>query len=283
MTPDDPRHGKRSGYLAHRRANQDPCDPCTAAHTRQCKEYRHRTSNRTVPVRVPGAQVLELLDLVTAAGITDHAFCAAAGLSTSQLTRIRRHTCDVNESTMTRIRNTLANLTLHPKAIVSASLTHERVKSLMAQAFARNWIAAETGWVMPSNWLRLERVRYSSAVAVRDLALQIGDRRGPSQMTATWAVKHGWQVAAAWDDPGTVTWPVGWFDQVEEPISLLDDAAIERRVAGDTTVRLHKGETAEVVRRLLASGVTTTLIREVHGIKAERYIKVRDQRQDVAA
>jgi hypothetical protein len=273
VTPDDPRHGKRSGYLAHRKAEEQPCDPCSAAHTRHCKEYRHRTKNYTERARHPATAALELLDLANAAGITDHAFAAAAGLSTSAISRIRLRYCNVNAATLQRIQAALANLTLHPNALVEASLTHERVKSMMAQAWARNWIVAESGWVIPSNWLTCKRVRYSSAVAIRDLALQVGDRRGPSKMSATWAAKSGWQVAAAWDDPGTVTWPVGWFDKVDEPISLIDESAIERRILGDRTIRLHKGEAAEIVRRLVADGWTLRAIAQHTGVKPDRYIE----------
>ena len=34
MTPDDPRHGTRAGYDAHRRARQNACPPCKAAAAR---------------------------------------------------------------------------------------------------------------------------------------------------------------------------------------------------------------------------------------------------------
>ena len=57
----------------------------------------------------------------------------------------------------------------------------------------------------------------------------------------------------------------------------VDEAAVERRLAGDKTVRLHKGETAEVVRRALARGMNTRQIQHYLGIKPERYVRLRDQ------
>jgi hypothetical protein len=273
MKADDPRHGKRSGYLAHRKQDEQPCDPCTAAHTRHCKAYRHKTRNGAMPARIPAAKAIELLDLANAAGITDHAFAEITGLSTSAITRIRGFRCSVNASTMTRMRGGLANLAIQPNALVDASLTQERIKSLMAQGWARKWIISESGWVMASNWIEFPRVRCASARAIRDLAVAIGDRRGPSKLTATWAAKYGWDIAAAWDDPGTLTWPVGWFEQDKEPTGdLIDDAAIERRILGDRSVRLHKGETAEVVRRLVADGWSLRAIAIHTGVKPGRYI-----------
>lgn len=276
MTPDDPRHGTRAGYLAHRKHHQDPCDPCRQAHTRHCKQYRHATHNGATQQRVPASAVIELLDRANAAGVADHAIAAITGLSTSGLCRIRAFRRHANVSTYDRVRSALEDLTLRPNALVDVNLTRERVKSLMAQGYQRDWIVAQTGWVIPSNWLKLKRVRYRSAVAVRDLVQRVGDRRGPSKTTATWAAKAGWQVLAAWDDPQTVTWPVGWFDQIEEEPaeeeSSIDVSRIERRILGDRTFRLHKGEAEEIVRRLQAEGWSLRRIAMHTGLKPERYV-----------
>lgn len=39
MSPDDPRHGTRAGYSAHRRAGQDACADCRRANTRDHKLF----------------------------------------------------------------------------------------------------------------------------------------------------------------------------------------------------------------------------------------------------
>jgi hypothetical protein len=97
------------------------------------------------------------------------------------------------------------------------------------------------------------------------------------------AEQKGWFGPGAWDD-ATIDNPAAQpvTDVPRTGPSCPDDSRIQRRLDGDRTVRLHKGETAEVVRRLLAAGITTHVIRGDYGIKAERYIKVSD-RQRVAA
>lgn len=99
---------------------------------------------------------------------------------------------------------------------------------------------------------------------------------GPSRQTVRIAVRDKWPGGLAWDD----------IDDANEKPSVVDAAVVgydesrvERRIAGDLTFRMHKGESAEVVRRLLADGMTTTQILRDYGIKAERYVKIRDLRQ----
>ena len=38
----DPRHGTRSGYTAHRRRQETPCEPCAEANRRRNREQRER-------------------------------------------------------------------------------------------------------------------------------------------------------------------------------------------------------------------------------------------------
>lgn len=97
------------------------------------------------------------------------------------------------------------------------------------------------------------------------------------------AARKGWVSPLAWDDdaidnPNATPLGVGPQDG-----ACFDEQRIERRIAGDRSVKLHKGEAHEVVRRLLESGATTTQIRVIYGIKAERYLKVAEIRPGVAA
>ena len=66
---------------------------------------------------------------------------------------------------------------------------------------------------------------------------------------------------------------------VELDDDYVDEAAIERRLSGDKSVRLHKGETAEAVRRALARGMNTGQIERHLGVKPERYIRLRDNQE----
>lgn len=40
MTPNDPRHGSSSGYYAHKRVGQVPCDPCRLAVSEYQRRYK---------------------------------------------------------------------------------------------------------------------------------------------------------------------------------------------------------------------------------------------------
>lgn len=95
------------------------------------------------------------------------------------------------------------------------------------------------------------------------------------------AARKGWVSPLAWDDDtidDQKARPVGVARDDDRDPGSFDESRIELRMAGDRKVKLHKGETAEVARRLIASGVSTLAIRRDYGIKAERYVKVGDIR-----
>lgn len=54
MTPDDPRHGEERGYYAHRKAGQEPCDPCKKAHMRAEKVRAMKRLHPKPPVNQIG-------------------------------------------------------------------------------------------------------------------------------------------------------------------------------------------------------------------------------------
>lgn len=118
-------------------------------------------------------------------------------------------------------------------------------------------------------------VRPETAKKVADLYDELWDviPVGPAANRARAdAARKQWVSALAWDDDvidDPEAKPVGVGEQ---DIAGYDETRIERRIAGDRTVRLHKGETAEVVRRLVADGWSLNAIRRHTGVKPERYI-----------
>lgn len=48
MTPDDPRHGRNAGYLAHWKEGEDACPPCLRAHKRNQQEFLVRQARGEV-------------------------------------------------------------------------------------------------------------------------------------------------------------------------------------------------------------------------------------------
>lgn len=55
-----------------------------------------------------------------------------------------------------------------------------------------------------------------------------------------------------------------------------DEARVQRRILGDRSIRLHKGEAEEVVRRLLAKDWSANQIRRHTGLQPDRYIRRED-------
>lgn len=51
-----------------------------------------------------------------------------------------------------------------------------------------------------------------------------------------------------------------------------DEARVQRRILGDRSIRLHKGEAEEVVRRLLAKDWSANQIRRHTGLQPDRYV-----------
>lgn len=48
--------GTRSGYVAHRRANEDACEPCKAANRAYAADYKERRRHRQIPKGWTGAK-----------------------------------------------------------------------------------------------------------------------------------------------------------------------------------------------------------------------------------
>lgn len=88
-----------------------------------------------------------------------------------------------------------------------------------------------------------------------------------------WATAQGWAPPLAWedvdiDDPKVR--PCRHLRKGQAP-GGIDHARIERRLAGDRSVRLSHEEAAEVTRRALARGMGPAEIENELGLKPERY------------
>lgn len=166
--------------------------------------------------------------------------------------------------------------------------TRRRLRALMRIGWSAELIGQRAGVSMSSIQSLTSRASIKTVYRrTHDRVARVYDELsgtpGPSREAARQATRMGYFSPLAWeytdiDDPNTQ--PV--IDAPSTGPVQPDNSRIQRRVDGDRSVKLHKGETAEVVRRLLADGVSTYTIERDYGIKAERYIKVGD-RQKVAA
>lgn len=216
-------HGERRTYLAGCR-----CDPCRWSNSRYCKELRF-SRDRGERRRVPRELAIARMDELNAAGFSDYAIGKAAGLGTGQTSRIRTHPGPVHVRTL----DALLAVTEPGHGYVPADLTRMRLRSLM-----------RLGWTLPEiegrarlrslqggRWRYTEKVSVALATAVRSIYRDLSDKPGPSRHAAGCARSRGYLMPAAWDDPGTLTWPVGWEQDAPEP-DPVDEVAVGRFLEG---------------------------------------------------
>lgn len=101
-------------------------------------------------------------------------------------------------------------------------------------------------------------------------------QKSAASRVRTVARRNGWVPPLAWDNIDTDPEPVD-APHLGLTEDSIDEAVVERMLAsGERTRKLTAGEAELVVRRALARGMSTLTIREVYGIKPERYIRVND-------
>lgn len=168
--------------------------------------------------------------------------------------------------------------------------TRRRIRALMRIGWSAELIAQHAGvgksWIQSlSGRATLKLVHRATRDRIARVYDELSGRPGPSREVVKHAIRLGYVSPLAWeyldiDDPNAE--PVGVDDGQWRPAGY-DESRVERRINGDRTIRLHKGESAEVVRRMLADGISSAQINRLTGIKVERYVKVSETRQQVAA
>lgn len=138
MLPDDERHGSERGHRAHRRAGQQPCDPCARARMRAQKARRMEGQKRKVSTvgsrrRVQALQALGWSRQIIARelGYTDNGAIAYLMTADSMLT-----------VTAARIADVYDRLSRTEPTGVGASR-------------ARTW-ASRHGYAPPTAWLNID-------------------------------------------------------------------------------------------------------------------------------
>jgi transcriptional regulator with XRE-family HTH domain len=263
MNADDPRHGKRSGYLAGCR-----CDPCWTAHRRYCKAYTLDGRRRTVPAERAQEHVTTLLDHMTIRGIAE-----AAGVS--QVT-VRK----VLEGGRIHARTSAKVLAVRPVlagAWVPIRGITRRVQALNALGWSLRVIAENAGlseselqnianganrFVMTNTADAIHRV-YEDMSMRLPRAVTRPERSAVGRARNS-AAARGFVPPLAWDDidrdPHPITVPdvkddgaadVEWMARAGES---LTGAAARLRVSPDTLeARIRRAGRPELTRRLRAN------------------------------
>lgn len=264
MTPDDPRHGTNAGYQAHRKADQTPCDDC----------YRGRLRARKAIEldRLSGEQLHysydELLDLLgpwLALGLGPSAVTDAAGLGCHRGGGLLVPGRPVRRQAFHQIAAVTED-DLSPRAKLWSHLTAQRIGSLMADG--------HTVTSMPVNlrgqWRYRDKISVETARSIRDFFTENRDTSGPNVQVRARALNLGHLPPMAWDDPGTLAWPLGWTEPIVTTADI-DPVVVDRIICGDFTVTSTHAERCEVTRRWVADGRSLNSLRMASGWKVERY------------
>lgn len=264
MSPDDPRHGKRAGYLAHRRAGQDPCTPCREAHTRACKSIRYRLDHG-VRVRVPlGEDGWAIVDQATRTQLHK-----ATGLSLCLLTKL--HTRGPTGMVLSSTRQTI----LDARVPFTTQGVVRRMQALGALGWSSRVIGQKTG-VAEANVVRLRQgsrqyVRHDIAVRLVALYEELHMTRAPKSRSASntllAATRLGWVPPLAWDDIDTDPAPAETTSDTQ-----LDGVAIDRVLAGDRRVVLSPAEKRAATARWQESGQSLAALERITGWRVDRYV-----------
>lgn len=293
MNADDPRHGTPAGFYAHRTDSEDVCEPCTKALFRHHKQWRQdyvKGQRWTTPTQ----PVSDHIKLLEQAGMSTTAIWKASGISRSLFYCVR-------DMRYPRCRIVTAQAVLAVKAttVVPANVTstqhvsgvgtRRRIRALMAIGWSHAAMRAKSG-VLTAVALNQKGDLVTRAMydRVRALYDDLSMTPGPSAKTRARAVAAGYPPPLSWDDDAIddpAATPTGVPTTAWDPAGY-DESRVERRINGDRSIRLHKGESVEVVRRMLADGRTQNEIRRVTGLKPERYlaeIRATQLEQEVAA
>lgn len=275
MTPNDPRHGTNAGFLAHYRAKEPACEPCTKARARHNKRTVVRLARgerRRVPL---GEQAWHIIATTTRTELS-----AATGIGPNVLSRHLRRGPDgmVMATTRRKILNA------QPRTPVGVQ---RRVRALAALGYSASEISRRAGYTHRDALLWLMRrpdvpafVRAAHVDALCRVYDELHMTPAPRSRSATRAIREaaarGWSAPLAWDE-GTIDDPNATpHGSTNVDPALVDDAAVERTLAGDR-VPLTRPERVEVIRRLASRGLSDAEMGELIGISGRTVQRIRTE------
>lgn len=233
MSPDDPRHGKHAGAIAHWRAGEKPCDPCALAARRQNKAAhidKARGRPRTVPLGDRAVRIITTTPLSQLAHAT--------GIRVDRLIRYRKAGACMNVHRTTRDRILIAG----SGAFWTPVGIQRRLKALNALGWSMNKIAATAGADVDG----FKRLRNRAApqfvrgevadkvIAVYEELCMVSVSPGRASTRArNEARRNGWPPPLAWsdiDDPDEI--PEDWHYKARDLLVVRKDVMTEVVEAG---------------------------------------------------
>jgi transcriptional regulator with XRE-family HTH domain len=282
----DHQHGTRACYTL----DKCRCAPCSQA----CTEYeRDRTRqhaygrwNNLVDAEPARQHVLVLME----AGMGRRQIALHAGITSNVIVKLiwgkRQPDGSLRLSTRLRKENAdrLLAIRYNPAdgALVPAIGAVRRLQALVALGWSQRKLSAELGFTSQTQltaWVLGRRNHLTAGTfrAVRGLYERLSMQLPPQdthrdKIAASRARKYakarGWLPPLAWDDEHL-------DDPQAKPLTCsgdagVDEAAVLRRMNGARSIRLNRQESDEVVRRLLAAGLSGAEVERRTGINVHR-------------
>lgn len=284
-------HGTRACYTL----DCCRCAPCAAASTayesNRVRQHAYGRWDNLVDAE-PARQHIRSLG---EQGMGRHRVQLVAGLSEGQLWKLMYGTtkADGSRTPSKRIRREISErilqIQLDPAdgALVPAVGATRRVQALVALGWSQARICTALGFRFPTQLTDLVKGRLTQITVGHDrrvrkaydrLSMQLPPASNQRERISVSRARNlakarGWLPPLAWDDEALddpSAMPIK--PTVSDP-AYLDNAAIERRMAGDRAVDLTKQEKAELVRRMTAAGVGSNEIERRTGLNPQRTLK----------
>lgn len=242
-----PPHGRRARYL-----KGCPCTRCYDANRNYLRDYRKLLKETGLPgMYVDPEPARRHLEALLEQGYTWRQLAARAGVNVGTFRGVlrQRHPRahrDVADAFLALTPELLG--APNPNGWVNASLTHQRVRSLMALGHTAHWIAREVGHSDHGWTFDREQVRVQLATSVLAAYRRWSDTPGRPDKAAE-ARARGFQLPIDWDDPETLAWPPG-----EEPAGLAAQRLPASAVKGTRNAQ-GRADRLKAVRKLVAAGL----------------------------
>jgi hypothetical protein len=160
-------------------------------------------------------------------------------------------------------------------ALVPAIGGVRRIRALVALGWSQAKLSAALGFNNRTEEIFARNDRAITALYER-LSMQLPPEQThrdkiSASRARNYANSHGWEPPLAWDDESIDDLAAATYMTPDADDTAVDEAAIERRMAGDKSVELTSEERVEAVRRMLARGDTHKSIERRAGLNAHRY------------
>lgn len=243
-------------------------------------QKRHRLRKlRGETAYVDATPVRDHVATLLAAGWSLNSIAAVAGVAATSISKIHRGEQPSCRATL-RAKvlavdpDQLADRTTDAsEPFVARTGTVRRIQALMYLGWTAAAMREHCG-MNTHNLVNQEGrwVTRSTHDAVAAMYRELCTRPGPSVHAAGRAKKRGYVGPLAWHNIDRDATPYAGLDGELED-DYLDEPAIERRMAGDRSIRLTKAEAADLVRRWHAAGRSLNDCERVTGINPWRHIE----------